>query len=526
MASPTVSSSMQADALVGQGDPALTNPDLVPTPVGQRRWTWWSYAALWMGMVHNIYNFTWIGGLVAIGMSVTQAFAIAITGNLIQTLLIGLNGRVGARHGIPFAVWARSAFGVYGANVPALIRGLVAIGWFGIQSYLGATAINVLLTTAISPWKSLGATVAFDLPLNLWFAMIIYWAINVLVIRHGMETVRRFESWAGPMIFVVMAVLVVWAVTSAHGLGPIFQVPSKYRSIGSFLLTGFIPGVALYISGSWATMVLNIPDLTRFARSNREQFWGTMLGLPLATGVYYAMAATIVSATLALFGKAFWNPADVLKAINNPALSIVGAALLAIATISVNIPANIVSPAYDLTNLLPRVVTFRRGAVVAIILAFVYMPWRLMQSPETLYGILNNIGAVLGPATGIIIADYFIVRKQRLDIPDLYHTHGRYRAWQGFNLVGLGVLAAGTGLVLLGEFVPAVIWLYEYAWFVGLIVGFVGYLLVVGAIRLARGTLPHEFAPSGSVGEEAAQLARGVAAPGAAVPGQATKASR
>jgi NCS1 family nucleobase:cation symporter-1 len=206
-------------------------------------------------------------------------------------------------------------------------------------------------------------------------------------------------------------------VQTPHGLGPIFHALSTYKSVSSFLLTGVIPGVALYISGSWATMVLNIPDLTRFARPNREQFWGTMLGLPLATAVYYAMAATIVSATLAIFGKAFWNLADILKAINNPALSIVGAALLAIATISVNIPANIVSPAYDLTNLLPRVVTFRRDAVVAIILAFVYMPWRLMQSPETLYGIPNNIGAVLGPATGIIIADYFIVRKQRLDVP-------------------------------------------------------------------------------------------------------------
>lgn len=489
-----------------QGDPQLSNPDLMPTPVQQRTWTTWNYGALWMGMVHNIFNFSWMGGLIAIGMSVWQALAIALTGSIIMTALIGLNGRVGARHGIPFAVWCRSTFGVYGANIPAIIRALVAVGWFGVQSYLGATAVNLLLAASIGPWGTLGHTVVGGLGLNLWIAMVIYWAINILVLRRGMETVRRFESWAGPMIFVVMLALLIWAIAVAHGLGPLFQTHSKFTNTWTFLLVGFIPGVAVFISGSWASMVLNITDLTRFARSNREQLLGTVIGLPIAQIVFFVMAAIIVSTGMAVFGKAFWNPSDLLSAINNPALSIIGALLLAIATISVNIPANIVSPAYDFTNLLPKVLNFRSAGLVAIILAFVYMPWKLMENPATLYGVLNNIGAFLGPATGIIMADYLFVRKQYLDVPALYKTHGRYRASGGFNLVSLIVLGVVTGILLIGEFVPSVAWLYNYAWFLGLLGGAAIYLIVVQVVKALSGGLPESLEPAGSLGEELDEL--------------------
>lgn len=489
-----------------QGDPELTNPDLVPTPVEERKWTWWSFAALWMGLVHNVYNFTWLAGLLAVGMSIMQALAVAITGNLIQTFMIGLVGRVGARHGVPFPVWARSAFGVYGANVPALIRGIVAIGWFGVQSYLGATAINVLLATSISSWRNLDSVVFFGVSASLWIAMIVFWAVNALVLKRGMETLKKFEHWAGPMIFVVMGFLVAWAIWAAGGVGPVFTTPSQYETNVAFIFTHFIPAVALYISGSWATMVLNIPDLTRFARSNKGQFWGTMIGLPLATIVFYGMSAVIVSASLVLFGKAMWNPADLFLAINNPALSIVGGILLAIATISINIPANLVSPAYDLANLFPKVFNFWRGAVVSIILSFIYMPWKLMESPDILYGILNNVGAVLGPTTGILIADYFLVRKQLLDIPELYKKNGRYTANKGFNWVSLSVLFIATAVVIMGEIFPAIGWVYEYAWFVGLFLGFGGQLLAMRIIQARRGRLPAEFEPSGTPGIEYAEI--------------------
>ena len=489
------------------GDPALTNPDLLPTPLDKRNWTWWTYSALWMGMVHSIFNFMWIGGLMAaMGMSILQALSVAIVGNLIQTLFIGLNGRVGARHGIPFAVWSRSAFGVFGANIPAIARGIVAIGWFGVQSYLGSTAINVLIGATIPGWKSLGNSSILGAPTNLMFAMIIYWSINFLIIRHGMETVRRFETWAGPMVFVVMAVLLIWAV-NAGGIGPMFSMPSKFTSTGDFIFRGFIPSVAIYISGSWATMCLNIPDLTRFSRSNKEQFWGTMVGLPLATVIYYVMSSIIVSACLVIFGKAIWNPADILVAINNPFLSIIGATLLAIATISVNIPANIVSPAYDLTNLMPRFFTFKRGATLSIILAFLYMPWKLMENPAVLFSILNNIGAVLGPATGIMIADFFIIRKQRLDVPELFRVNGAYRYFKGFNPVAIGVLAVSAAICITGEFAKSVAWLYTYAWFVGLALSFVLYIISVKVLIATKGE-QEGYKIRGTIGIENAKTAK------------------
>jgi nucleobase:cation symporter-1, NCS1 family len=486
------------------GDPGLTNADLAPVPVEERRWNWWHFGTLWMGMVHNINAFALAGGFVALGFSVSETMLVFGVGAVLQALLMGLTGKIGARYGIPFAVWARSAFGVYGANVAAIARGAVAIGWFGVQSYFAATAINVMVGAAWPAWHQLDTVVA-GLPINFWISMVAYWLFNFLVIRHGMETVRRFAVWSGPLIFVVVFVLLLWAIKAANGIGPLATAPSKFTT-SEFLLTKFVPAVALFVAGDFATMVLNMPDLTRFARSNRAQFWGTALGLPVLQTVFCAMSALTVSATITVFHRAYWNPADILGAIGVPALSIAGAAFLTVAQLGVNVPANIVSPAYDLSNLFARFLTFRRAAALSIVLAFAYMPWRLMQSPGLLFGILNNIGAVLGPATGIVLADYFVVKRQRLDVVGLYRAHGPYRGVAGVNLAGMGVVLVVSGLLVLAQVVPGLRVLYENAWFIGLGAGFGGYLAVVWLVRLARGSLPEALRPRGSRGMEAATL--------------------
>lgn len=495
-----------ARSSTGVADPGLANADLLPIPLEQRTWSTWSFAALWMGMVHSAFGFSILGGMIASGMSALQALVVVFVANMIQLGLMILTGRVGARFGIPFAVWARAAFGTLGANVPALLRGAVAIGWFGVQSYLGATALNALLGTVFDGWRHLDQLVG-GVAVNLWIAMIVYWAVNFLVIRHGMETIRRFETWAGPMVFVAMAPALIWALVKAHGLGPVFDTSSRYTTMGSFLVHGMLPGISLFVAASWATMVLNLPDLTRFARSNRDQVRGTLIGLPIGTLVFYGMAAIIVSGTQAATGKALWNPSDVLVAINIPALTIVGALLIAIATMSVNVAANLVSPAYDITNFLPRLFTFKKAASLAIVLGFVYMPWKLMETPDTLFRVLNNVGGALGPATGIILADFYVLRRGRLAVDELYTRGGRYWAQNGYNVASLAVLVLGTALCLLGQVVEPLSWAYEYAWFVGLGFGFVVYLLVAAAIRLRRGALPPELAPAGDVGREAAEVA-------------------
>lgn len=493
---------------IAAADPSLINDDLAPTPVAQRTWTAWHFAALWMGMIHSAFGFSVLGGMIAGGMSAWQALGVVFVANMIQLGLMVLTGRVGARFGIPYAVWARSTFGTFGANIPALLRGFVAIGWFGVQSYLGATAINALLGTVFDGWKNLDSVVA-GVTVNLWIAMIVYWAINFVVIRHGMDTIRRFESWAGPAVFVVMVPALIWAVDKAGGLGPVFTESSRYDTTGNFLLHGFLPGVALFISASWATMVLNLPDLTRFAKSNRAQVRGTVIGLPLATAVFYLMSAVIVSGTQAATGRLLWNPADVLVAIDIPAFTIVGALLIAVATMSVNVAANVVSPAYDIVNLLPKVFTFKRAASLAIVLGFVYMPWKLMENPDTLFAVLNNVGAVIGPATGIMIADFYFVRKGRIDVAELYRREGRYWGTNGFNLVSIAVLVAGTVLCLSGQLIDAIHWTFEYAWFVGLGFGFLLQLVVVSLIRSRNGgVLPLAFQPAGDSGVEAEETER------------------
>jgi NCS1 family nucleobase:cation symporter-1 len=408
----------------------------------------------------------------------------------VQTVLIGLNGRVGARHGLPFPVWARSTFGVYGANVPALVRAAIAIGWFGIQSYLAATAINLIVATIVPGWEALDGASFLGMPANLWGVVVVYWALNFVVVRKGMVTVRRFASWAGPGIFAVLGVLLVWLVLHADGTGSLFhQESTRYPTTREFLLGGFVPAVSLYIAGSWAAMVLNIADLTRFARSNRQQFWGTMIGLPIGSLVYFGMAAVIVSCVEQLYGQVLWNPTDVLAVVGNPLLSVVGAALLAIATISVNIPANIVSPAYDLTNLFPRWLTFRSAAYISIALGFAYMPWKLMEEPQRLYSVLHDVGAVIGPLTGIMMADYFLIRGQRLDSAQLFSTAGRYRYWVGFNPAALAVLAMSVVLVFSSQLAPGLRDVFEHAWLAGLVIGFLGYAGVAAVARRGSGAV-------------------------------------
>lgn len=498
-----VSSTADENSLPQHADPRLTNADLAPVPLRERKWGAYNFTALWLGMVHNIFGFTVIGTMMATGLSAVQALTGVGVACLIQLAFLVLTGRVGSRFGIPFPVWARSAFGVFGANVPAILRGLTAIGWFGVQNYLGATVLNALFAQVIPAWGRLGHHEVFGLGGNLWICLLLFWSINFVVVRHGMDTIRRFEAWAGPAVLIVMSGLVVWALVKGHGLGPVFHSPSKYKSSWAFVMFGLAPAVALFMNAGWITMILNYPDVSRFAKSNRAQSMGTLIGLPLGTILYYGMSAIIVSGTQAAVGKTLWNPGDVLTAVHIPVVTIIGALLLGAATISVNIPANLVSPAYDLNNLWPRLFTFKRAAVVCIVLAFAYMPWIWMENSARFYDLLDNAGTFLGPATGILVADFFVIRRGRLDVPQLYRVDGRYGFQRGFNLVSLAVLAVVTALVLITKFYPPIKGAYSYSWFIGCGAGFLLYVVAVLIARRRTERLREAFVPAGSAGAEA-----------------------
>ncbi|QSO47406.1 NCS1 family nucleobase:cation symporter-1 [Alicyclobacillus mengziensis] len=457
-------------------DEALSNANLRPIAQSERKWSWYSYMALWMGMVHNIFNYEVAASLIVLGMNIWQALLTIFVADLILMVPLALNGYVGNKYGIPFPVFARLAFGVFGANIPALIRAFVAIGWFGVQSFLGSTALNALLILLIPSWSHMSGTF-LGLPGNGWIALLLFWVLQGVVATHGMDVIRRFENWAGPVILIVMLGLVVWAVTVLHGMGPIFTEPSKFKSSGAFWAV-FGPGV-ISVIGSWASMGLNIPDFTRFSRSTKDQVVGQFVGLPITTFVFSLMASFITSATIVAFGSAIWDPVQLLQHFKSPVVLILGAAALTIATMSVNVASNLVSPIYDLINAFPRKLNFRSAAIVSMVIAFVIMPWKLMQSPQGIDTLLNTAGAFLGPATGIVIADFWLLRTRRVKLTDLYTREGVYRYSKGFNVTAIVVLIISMLVSFAGNFLPIFKVFAGYGWLIGVVLGFVLYYIVM-----------------------------------------------
>lgn len=484
------------------GDVELTNEDLMPVPLEKRTWTSYNFTALWLGMVHNIFGFTVIGSMMATGFSAIQSLTAVFLACLIQLYFLAWTGRVGSRFGIPFPVWARASFGVFGTNIPALLRGITAIAWFGVQNYLGAKVLNALFSQVIPAWAALGGHEFAGMGLNLWVSLLAFWAINFVVIHHGMETIRKFESWAGPLVIVVMLGLVIWALNVGGGLGPVFAMPSKFESSWAFVIFGLAPATALFMNAGFITMILNYPDLSRFAKSNRAQVIGTLVGLPIGTVLYYGMSAIVVSGTLAATGQILWDPGDVLMALDMPIVTVIGALMLTVATVSVNIPANLVSPAYDLVNLFPRRLRFKSAAIICILIAFAYMPWVWMRNPEGIFSLLENMGTFLGPATGIVIAD-FIIRGRRLSVEDLYKKDGIYRYKSGFNPLAIAVLVVATAAVLATKFIPSISHLYVYSWFISVALSYGLYVLGVKYLRSSGSPLAKSYCMAGTEGVEA-----------------------
>ncbi|MCL6444805.1 MAG: NCS1 family nucleobase:cation symporter-1 [Alicyclobacillus sp.] len=480
---------MSVPELTAVYDEQLTNRDLQPVPAAERRWSWYSYMALWMGMVHNIFNYEVAASLIALGMNIWEALLTIFVADLILMIPLGLNGYVGTRFGIPFPVFARLAFGVFGANIPALIRAFVAIGWFGVQSYLGSTALNALITFLAPGWSKLSGTF-LGMPANGWIALLLFWFLQGLLALHGMEIIRRFENWAGPLVLVIMLGLVIWAAGIVHGFGPLFHQHSSFKSNAAFW-AAFGPAV-ISVIGSWASMGLNIPDFTRFSRSTKDQVIGQFLGLPITTFVFSLMSGFITSATIVAFGSAVWDPVQLLQHFHNPFVLIVGAASLTAATISVNVASNLVSPIYDLMNVFPKRLNFKSAALISMIIAFVMMPWRLMQSPQSLETLLNTAGAFLGPATGIVIADFWFLRKRNISLQDLYRVHGIYRYAKGFNLYAMVALVISMLASFAGNFLPALKMISGYGWLIGVALGFVLYSVFM---KLTRYTVPTQETP-------------------------------
>jgi NCS1 family nucleobase:cation symporter-1 len=455
-------------------DPGLSNADLAPTTVGQRTWSTYHIASLWIGLAVCVPTYMLAAGLVQGGMSWWQALLTILLGNLIVLLPMVLIAHSGTRFGIPFPVLARASFGTSGAHIPALLRGIVACGWFGIQTWIGGQAIDTMLRTAWPAWE--------QVPGAVWIAFGAFWLINMFIIVRGSDAIKVLEAWAAPFLIVSGLALLAWAASRAGGFGPILAQPSRFTSTGEFLRF-FVPSLTAMV-GFWATLALNIPDLMRYAHDQKAQIRGQLLGLPLTMTLFSFIGIAVTSASLLIFGEAIWDPVALLSRLGNPLILLISLFALLIATLTTNVAANVVAPANSFANLWPSRVTFAIGGLITGILGIAIMPWRLLSDYGTyIFGWLVGYSGLLGPIAGIFIADYWLIRKARLSLADLYTADGIYGRW---NPKALVALVAGVAVALIGLVVPALRPLYDYSWFVGFGVAFVLYALLMRGTPLVR----------------------------------------
>ncbi|WP_329063164.1 NCS1 family nucleobase:cation symporter-1 [Amycolatopsis sp. NBC_01480] len=443
-------------------DPGLWNEDLAPAK--DRRWKVYDIFALWMSDVHNLGNYTFAAGLFVLGLSAWQVFTALLFGFVLIYVGMNLMGRIGQRTGVPFPVVARISFGTFGANLPALIRAIIAIFWYGIQTYLASVAIT-LLALAVDPGlKPLTEHGFLGLHALGWICFIALWAAQALILTGGMEAVRKFQDWCGPLIWVVMIALAVWILAAGHWQISFTSSP-KRLSGGEQVRQWF--GAAGLILATYGTLMLNFCDFSRFAPDQKTVRRGNFWGLPINSTAFALLSVIVTAGSLQVFGEAITDPAELLARVHNTPVLVVGALTFAIATMGVNIVANFVSPAYDLANIWPKRISFTVGGMISAVAALCVLPWKLYSSPAVVNYFLGGLGAFLGPLFGIMIVDYYLIRRGQVDVAKLFVKGGPYHYRHGVNpravATFLPTAALSAVIALVPFFAPA----SPYSWFIG-----------------------------------------------------------
>jgi NCS1 family nucleobase:cation symporter-1 len=506
----------------------LYNDDLAPVRLEQRTWNTYSYMALWIGMSVNVPSWTLAAGLIALGMDWVQAVVTVMLGNVIVLIPMLLNSHAGTKYGIPYPVFARAAFGVIGANLPALIRAGVACGWFGIQTWIGGLAIFGLVGAifgADSWWSTasgVGVLWIDPQPWTLWLSFGIFWLLNVYIILRGMNTLRVFESWSAPFLVAIALALTIWMVIQAGGLGTILEQPNAFGGWTGGFWALFFPSLMAMIA-FWSTLSLNMPDFTRFGRSQRDQAVGQVLGLPTTMTLFAILAVITASATVVVYGEAIFNPVDLAARFDNPIFILVSLFALGLATLTTNVAANLVSPSYDFSNTFPKLISFRTGGIITAVIGILIQPWYLFSTPEIyIFTWLGFYGGATGAIAGVLIADYWVIRRTDLRLADLFRTDGgAYRYAAGWNWRAVVALAVGIVLAVGGAYsataadgsatgpfpaagllsflkieLPWGGFLYDYNWVVGLLVAFILYWVLATVFPQAQEVPAEASAPA------------------------------
>ncbi len=416
----------------------LYNEDLAPTGPEQRTWTTYNIAALWIGMAIVITTYTLASGLMAAGMNWWQALLTISLGNLLVLVPMLLNAHAGTKYGIPFPVFVRASFGVRGANFAAMARALVACGWFGIQTWIGGLALDALMTAAWGGWA--------NVPGHSFITFFVFWAIQLAIILRGVEGVKVFESFAAPLLLVGSLVLLVWGFSAGGGITNVFETSAKLQQGDAPFWALFWPSLAANV-GYWITLSLNIPDFTRYAKTQRSQVLGQALGLPLTMTAFSFIGIAVTAATIVVFDKAIWDPVVLITRLaeNTPLLLIAAMIIIAIAQISTNMAANVVSPSFDFSNLAPRYISFRTGGIITALIGIVSFPWVLFNNVGAyIFTWLVGYGSLLGAIGAVMIVDYWIVRRRQLDLAELYKLDGAYSYSGGWNWKAIAAVFIGV----------------------------------------------------------------------------------
>ena len=465
-------------------DDVLTSPrynaDIAPTRVAQRTWTKWNIASLWVGMAICVPTYI-LGGVLTsyFGLSVTEALWTILIANIVVLIPLTLNAFPGTRFGIPCPVVLRASFGIIGSNVPALIRALVACGWFGIQTLFGGIAIHLLLSALFDGWAALGGT-------GEVIGFFIFWVANVTVVIRGSESIKHLETLAAPLLLLVAVGLVFWALPKVS-ISEVLATPAN-RPDGASFFAYFMAALTAMV-GFWATLSLNIPDFSRFARSQRSQIIGQIIGLPLTMFLFSGLGVLLTAASMELVGETISDPIHLIGHIDNTFWVILSMLMIILATISTNTAANIVSPTNSFQNIAPKYISETKGVLITGVIGILLMSWELLKkmgwlesdvSVESLYSNwLIGYSSLLGPIAGIMIVDYFLVRKQHYELPDLYRDGGVYPAW---NTAGFIAFLIPVGLTLVAITTGRLGWFYNYGWFTGSILGGIIYYFASRAL--------------------------------------------
>jgi NCS1 family nucleobase:cation symporter-1 len=455
------------------GDDVLASPrynaDIAPTKIADRTWTKWNVAALWVGMSICVPTYTLGGVLTAyFGLSVVEALWTILLANVIILIPLTLNAFAGTKYGIPFPVVLRASFGIIGSNVPALIRALVACGWFGVQTLFGGIAVHLLLSALFEGWAALGAKGEVA-------GFFIFWVANLWVVIRGAESIKWLEALAAPLLLAVAVGLILWAWPKAS-VTALLQMPAT-RPEGASFFGYFLSGLTAMV-GFWATLSLNIPDFSRFADSQKSQIWGQVLGLPLTMFLFAGLGVLMTSASVELVGVTVSDPINLIGHIDNRFWVVIAMFMIILATISTNTAANIVSPTNDFQNVAPKYVNQSKGVILTGLIGVLLMGFELCKkmgwvvsdvSLESLYSNwLLGYSSLLGPIAGIMIVDYFLIRKQTYMLADLYKSGGAYPAW---NAPGFIAFLVPVGLTVIAITTDLLSWFYDFSWFTGSLLG-------------------------------------------------------